>query len=147
MANYESVLDMPAQDIVPPKALPVGEYIFIVTGPHKAKDVKGSDGSLVTVAEFQCRPTMPQGSVDQAALAEFGWPTEKTQKMSFWLTSDDMYRLQEFVRDTLGLDVEGKTPRMLLSMIPGNQFIGTVKQKPSADGKRMFSEINGTAKL
>lgn len=144
--KFADVLDMPAEDIKPPKQLPMGEYIFLIEGQPELKDVERDTGS-VKVATYQCRPLQPMGSVDMEALGEYGWPTDRKQRLEFWLAEESLQRFKDFVNNTLGKDTTGMTVRQMLAAGAGGQFIGTIKHVPSKDGQRFFANITSTAKV
>jgi len=145
--NFESILDTPAEAMKVPTPLPVGEYIFLVTKPPALKEITAkADGNKSTVAEFECRPVQADKSVDRVELEAYGWPTDRTQRLSFYITEAALYRLKNFVKDVLEVpSADNMTARQMLAEIPGKQFRAPVTHRPSPDGTRFYSEINSNA--
>lgn len=141
--KFSDVLDMPASEVERPKPLPVGTYLFAVTGPHEDKTVGKNN---TRVAEFKARPVSAMDDVDRESLADYGFPTEKTVRLSFFLTEDAIYRLKDFYVDVLGKDSEGKTIRQMLSELPGSTFLGIIQHRPSEDGKQFYAEFKSFAR-
>lgn len=141
--KFADVLDMPAADIERPKPFPVGTYMWQVQGPHEEKTLPKTG---TRVAEFKAKPVSAMDNVDREALNAFGFPTDKTQRLSFFLTEDAIYRLKDFYTDTLGKDASGKTARQMLAEIPGSTFLGDIQHRPSDDGKTMYADFKSFAK-
>lgn len=116
--DLSALLSKPASDVVPPKPLPDGIYLFQIES-HTAK-VAGQNNN--TVMEFTCVALQALDvSVEEGELP-------KKRRLSFWLTPDALYRLKDFMVNTLGISEGGKT---LLEMVPemqGRMFKGMVTQ-------------------
>lgn len=150
MNSFSSILNAPATASVRPPAVPGGHYIMMIRGlPRQDKSSKkGTEFIEYTVAILQ--PYVNENGdcdVDAQALGEFGTVQGKEMFLTFYMTEKSAYRHTEFLRDDLGLDVEGQTHWEAAQSAPGGQFIGFVRQKPRDDGKGVISEIGGTAPL
>jgi len=124
--SFASVLDMPADQIERPKPLPPGTYLWAIEGrpEHTKSKNKGTDQ-----INFILICLGPAEDVDAKLLAEAGGWQGKKMRMTFWPTETAAYRLQEFIRDDLQMDLTGKTLRELLDETAGMQFAGHVKHE------------------
>jgi hypothetical protein len=150
MANQISdILDKPSTQIDKPKPLPVGTYQWLIIGmPRKDK----SKEKQTDFYEFTCKPLSAFDDVDEEALAE--WATKSdgtmrelkdyTTKLTFYVTPDSLYRLQEFL-DHCGVADEEKTTRQCIDDTPNCQFVGSIIHKASPDGTTVYANIGKTA--
>ena len=149
--TFSSILDMPASSVEPPRAMPVGQYVFIVQG----QPIEGKSRQKQTpFIEFILKANEALDTVDEEALAE--WLTgingtkkrlqDATIKLTFYLTEGAAYRLTDFFTHC-GLEVEGNDAslRQLVSETAGCQVIGTVKQRFNDEGTVAFAFIDSTA--
>jgi hypothetical protein len=147
MPNFSDILSRKSSEIKAPKPLPPGSYVWLIEGqPRFDRSTK----QQTDFVEFTCRCLQPQGDVDQAALQEAGGAQNKTQRLTFWLTDEAVYRLSN--KDGTGfLEQLGLTGSESIgekiSMAPGRQFVGHIRHKASQDGTRIFAEIGQTAAL
>ena len=147
--SFASVLDRPSDSIERPRPLPVGTYLWATKDqPKQDKAKTGTE-----YVEFTCIPLQAGEDVDAEALQEcltnkatgevkpLG---SKTRRLTFYLTEDSIYRLNDFLTH-LGVEAGSTTLRQRLSMSPGCQFLGSVIHKPSQDGTAIFDNIGNTA--
>lgn len=147
---FASVLDTPANLIEPPKAMPVGQYIFIVQGqPTEGKSRQKQTPFL----EFTLKANEALDTVDSDQLEE--WLTAKdgskkrlqdaTMKIQFYLTEGAGYRLNDFIGHC-GVDNDSDASlRQLVPETAGCQVIGTVKHRFNDEGTVAFAYIDSTA--
>lgn len=145
MANFTDILDRKSSEIERPKPLPVGTYLWLIDGQPKFDK---SQKQQTPYVEFTCRCLQPMDDVDPQALADMGGHAGKTQRLTFYLTEDAMFRLTNkdgngFL-EHLGLTGD-ESVREKISMAPGRQFLGTVRHRSSQDGAQVFAEISSTA--
>jgi hypothetical protein len=146
-----SILDRQAGDAERPKPLPVGTYRAIVFGaPRFDKSTKkGTD-----YVEFTLKLQSAEDDVDQedlqAALTKKTGETvplnQKTNRLTFYLTEDAVYRLDEFFKHC-GLDIE-ETPmsrRQAAAEIQNSEVLVHLKHTPSDDGEAVYANIDKTA--
>ncbi len=150
MASFQSILNAPATASTRPPPVPGGHYVMLIRGlPRQDKSSKKQTEFI----EYNCAIIQPyvdsEGSsdVDAEALAEFGVVQGKEMRLTFYMTEKSAYRHTEFLSNDLLLEIEGLSHWEAAQHAPGNQFIAHVRQKPSDDGKGVFSEIGGTAPL
>lgn len=149
MANFADILDKPATEIDRPKPLPVGTYTWAIQGLPRHDKSKEKQTPFV---EFTCKCTGAGEDVDEEALNEWAAKSDGTMraltdfstKLTYYITPDSVYRLQEFLQH-LGLDGEGKSTRQLLDETPNCQFTGTIKHTASKDGESIFANIDKIA--
>lgn len=148
--NFASALDKPATEIEKPKPLPPGEYLFILSQRHR-EDKSAKKGT--PFVEWLPKFVQPMDTVDAEALEEALTRKDGSKKalqdmttrLTFYITEDSTWRLVEFLKDTLGIDDEGKTTRQMCDEALNRSFVGTMTHRPSEDGTRVFAELTKTA--
>lgn len=143
MPSFEEIMRMPASDIKPPEAYPVGTYHCLVDGPpEKGKSSKKETDFL----EFKLKILRPMEDVNgEAAAAQ--QVVGKTLRHQIYITDGSAYRLIDFLCDHLGIEKAGKSPSELVAEAPGKQVLVKVKHEPSQDGTRVFHRVESTAKV
>lgn len=140
-ANFGAILDTAAEDIQPPKLLPVGTYLTVVQGlPRLDKSSK----KQTEFVEFTHKILEAQDDVDADELKEVGGVLDKTVKTTFYLTPDSTFMLKNFLYNDLKLEQED-TLRPSLEKAMGNQVLVKIRHEPSQDGQRMFARVAATA--
>lgn len=148
--TFTSVLDMTGEEVERPKAMPVGQYIFIVKGQPTFGKSKEKQTDFV---QFQMSVLNPiEDTVDPDALEE--WLTKKdgskrniqevTQRLTFYLVESAVWRLKDFLTHC-GVYEDGVSLRQMIAETPGCQVIGTIKHRSSDDGQSTFASIDSTA--
>lgn len=170
--SFAPILDRSPKDIEKPKTMPVGSYVWLTRGiPRQDKSKnKGTD-----FVEFTCVPQGPamgeegnldvdQELLDEALTRRDGTKTaiqSKSQSLTFYLTEDAIYRLEDFLRHLgfeIPTDAEKKTMseeeldalpsfRQMLAESGNRTFGGYVSHKPSEDGTKMYANITKTFAL
>lgn len=149
MANFTDILDKPATEIDRPKPLPIGSYIWQIQGLPRADKSKEKQTPFY---EFSCKCTGALGDVDADQLQEWATKADGTTRaltdfstrLTFYITEDSLYRLQEFL-EHCGVDGEGKTTREAVEDTPNCQFVGSIVHTPSKDGTSVYANIGKTA--
>jgi hypothetical protein len=150
MANQISdILDKPATQIDKPKPLPVGTYLWVVQGMPRYDKSKEKQTPFY---EFNIKCLQAFDDVDQEALDEWGAKSDGTvraltdyaTRLTFYITPDSVYRLQEFLQHC-GIDGEGKTTRQCIDETPNCQFVANVVHTASKDGTTVYANIGKTA--
>jgi hypothetical protein len=149
MAQFTDILDKPATEIDRPKPLPVGTYTWQIQGlPRYDK----SREKQTPFYEFTCKCIGAGEDVNEDDLNEWAQKadgtmrslTDYTSKITFYITPDSLYRLQEFLQHC-GIDGEGKTTRQCIDDAPNCQFIGAITHSASKDGESVYANISKTA--
>lgn len=142
--NFADILSATPTTIETPKPLPVGEYIWLVTGQPKFDKSQKKGTPYV---EFSCTCQQAMDSVDQAALAEAKGCQGKTRRLTFYTTDDAIYRLDEFLFKHLGFELGTMSRKEAIAQSAGRTFVGTIRHQPSDDGTRLYDNISNTAAL
>lgn len=146
--NFSSILDQPFDaETNRPVPIPVGTYTCIVDGIPKFDKTKSSDPT--ETVEFNLKPIQAGADVDQAALQEAlkgGNLSDVKLRASFYLTEKAVYRLDEFL-ENLGLDKGTVSRKEGVAQAPGRQVLATVIHAASKDGKAIYANVNGTARV
>lgn len=145
-----------------PKQLPVGSYIWITKGVPR---LDRSTQKKTPFAEFTVVPQGPvqngdgenldvdQEALDEALTRKNGEKIAiqaKATRLTFYLTDDAEWRLDEFLKH-LGFEPEegddGPSKGQLLGETGNHRFGGFISHKPSDDGTQMYANITKTFKL
>jgi len=151
---FTPILDRPVSATERPKPLPPGQYAFVVQSYREDKSTKKQTEFI----EFTCKCLGPlnEASVDQEALDHWASSksgekkklTDVTMKVTFYLTENSIYRLQDFL-EHLGFEVsEGNASfKQMIAEAPGCQFVGTVTHESSKDGQMTYANVTSTAPM
>lgn len=139
------MLDESVDEVVRPKPLPAGNYVFNVGEYKLGKSAKkGTDFVSITLT-----PVQPQEDVDADELsASLGDKTlaDKSMKVDFYLTQDALWRLDEFLMEKLGLNEKGQSRSQRLEAMAGRQVVGQISHSPSArDENVVYANITAFA--
>lgn len=151
--SFAPILDRAPTDVEPPKVMPIGSYSWIIRGmPRFDKSTQ----KKTDFVEFTVVPQAPLEDVDAEALdaaltkknGEKIALESKSQRLTFYLTEDAIYRLKDFLKHC-GFDVddEEQSLRQMLNETPNRTFGGYISHKPSEDGERMYANITRTFAL
>ena len=149
--NFESILDMPAEDVERPKPIPAGTYDAIVKGLYEEGV---SSQKRTPFVQFAFAVQAADEDVDEDELSEFLTTKDGTTKAlqsivlknnstKFYTTPDSMFRLTDFF-DHCGIDQNGKTIRQCLSETPNCSVKVLIGHTASQDGSQIFAELKKT---
>ena len=147
--NFASILDESPDHVDQPKARPVGPYIFTVGAPTSGKSRKKGTPFI----EFPLRAIAAEDGVDPDALEEAGGIEGFKTKVTFYLTEDSIFRLDQF-HEHCGIDLKSdkSSRRMRNDMVVNAQVLGIVEHEYplGEDGepdmtKEPFVRVNKTA--
>jgi len=100
MADFNTLMSKPMDEIERPKPLPAGTYTGIIVSHEFGK----SSQKQTDFVRFMIRVIAPGEDVDPEALKEYGQLGEKSLlRHDFYITEDAVFRLKEFLSDTLGI--------------------------------------------
>lgn len=151
--TFASILDAPATDSVRPPAVPAGHYIATIKGlPRRDKSSKKQtefiEYKVGLLGVYEENGTSDVDAEELAAFVEVNGPLNtKEMNLTFYMTEKSAFRHREFLEDDLGMDMEGKSHWEGAQETPGSQFVVNIRQKPTEDGKGVYSEIASTAPL
>jgi hypothetical protein len=139
--NFTSILDESPTEVNRPKPLPEGTYLCIVGQPEDGQ----SSQKKTPFIKFGLRPLQPLEDVDAAALEEVGGLEGKNLSVTYYLTPDAIFRLDEF-HEHCGLDLGDPASRRARNAeVVNSQVLAVVKHRPSQDNTQLFAEVNRTA--
>lgn len=145
MANFQDILNKPMTEIDRPAPLPVGTYLCLVDGQGELAKIGKNN---VDCINFKLKPVQAQNDVDQQALYEMlkgAGLSEKSIRFRLFLTEESAWRAKEFL-ENLGLP-EGLSLREGFAQAPGKQVLVQIGHNASEDGKNVYMEVKGTAKV
>lgn len=169
---FAPILDRSPKDVEKPKTIPIGTYHWIARG------IPRQDKSTQKKTDFVEFTVVPQGpvmgengnlDVDQEQLDEALTRRDgskvamqsKSQRLTFYLTEDAIYRLEDFLRH-LGFEIPTEAEkkemteealdalpsfRQMLAESANRSFAGYISHKPSEDGTQMYANITKTFAL
>ncbi len=141
--NFASILDESPTEIIRPEPLPEGTYLAVVGMPRYDKSSK----KKTDFVEFPLRLINAGPDVDDESLAQAlgdGKLNDKEMKITFYLTEDAKYRLDEFHRDC-GVDIEVPASRRARNEACVNQEVRVhIKHSSSEDGTRIYANASRT---
>lgn len=152
MTSFTDILKRKADEIEPPKNLPVGTYLWAIPAIPKSSTLNGDKWDVL---DFELVCLSPGDDVDGEALAEFGQVQGQKLRHRFMFNKEDeaafnqtLYFLKQFCAETLGIDTEGKDIAQILSEVPGHRLLATVRWRPDnrPGSSRVFTEIGTTAR-
>lgn len=140
--NFGALLDKAPTEVVRPKSLPEGQYLWVVQGlPRYDKSSK----KQTEFTEFTLKCLQAGPDVDQDDLTEAGGIEDKTMKITFYHTENGIYRLDEF-HEHCGIDLSIEASRRDRNdECMNSQVVGFIKHEPSNDGTTTFAKIGKTA--
>lgn len=134
---FADILNKKAADTEEPKPTPTGTYVMGIQSLPEQRIVETKDGDRA-VLRFKCKIVSPQSDVDMTRLSEAagegGIVSLAPLNHDLWVdTPQGEYALQQFLRDTLGLELtNGKEKKSYSELLPesvGRQLLGTVIHK------------------
>jgi hypothetical protein len=152
-ATFSSILDAPASESVRPPALPAGTYLAVIKGlPQRGQSAKKKTDFIEYTLLAMGPYTNAEGECDVdadelKAFEEVSGPVKgKELKRTFYMTEKSAYRHKEFLADDLRLDFpEDASHWAIAQQTGGTQVLVHMHQKPTDDGKGVYSEIASTA--
>jgi hypothetical protein len=146
--NFESILDMPSENVERPKPLPVGTYNAIVQGLYEEGV---SSQKRTPFVQFAFAIQSADEDVDEDDLNTYLTAKDGTRKSlqgitlknnstKFYTTPDSLFRLTDFL-DICGVPEEGMTIRQRLSETPNCGVKIQIGHVASQDGESVFAEV------
>lgn len=143
-----SILDRQVGDADRPKPMPVGTYHMMVVGAPRFDKSRNKGTDFV---EFTLKFLSAEEDVDEDDLAEALTKTngetapltDKTMRLTFYLTEGSAYRLDDFLKH---LGIEGDISRsQAIAETANRECLAVIRHKPSDDGERIYANIDKTA--
>lgn len=146
MADFNAILNKGVEEAERPKPLPAGTY--------RAKIDSHEFGESRRNQTPYCRvhftPVEPQDDVDTEQLEEVLKQVEndlskKRVSNDFFLTDQAMWRLREFMENTLGLKTSGRSFAEVIPEMDGMTCLVSVTHQASQDGQDTYVNVSGFA--
>lgn len=145
---FASILDEAPTEVVRPKPMPEGTYLWVVQSHRYDESTK----KKTKYVEFTLACLQPFDDVDQAELEACGGAEGKERKLTFYLTPDAAFLLDAFHEDC-GIDLSTPTSRRQRNELVQNaQVIGVLKQRVVEDESgdhtkdKVYADITQTAR-
>ena len=144
MPRFSEVANTPVEDIIPPKPISVGDYLFLVDGPPEFE----SGTSQRTNEPYErytvkARPVQHRETVDAAALRD-ALNGDKLADRFITLSFFEPHIMKGF---TEACGCKGKTLPEQIAQLPGKQFLGHVTHNPGQrDKTRLYANIDSWTK-
>lgn len=141
--NFASILSEAPTEINRPKPLPVGTYLCIVGTPEPGQSSKKKTDFL----KFPLRPVAAMDDVDSDALEEVGGLDGKSLSVTFYITPDAIFMLDQFHSDC-GIDLTEPASRADRNeAVINSQVLAVVSHRiDDNDPSRVYVEVRRTAK-
>ena len=125
--NFADLLNVQVDTAERPKSFPVGNYQAIIAGHEFGTSSKKG----TPYVRFWCKLTGPNEDVDEDDFETAGGmealQARKPIKLDFYLTGDGMYRLREFLEDSLELQCAGRSFDEVIPEATNVTFTATIK--------------------
>ncbi len=156
-SSFSDILKTKASDVERPAAMPVGDYVVVVTGqPRQDKSAK----KQTPFVEFTYKILEAMDSVDSDQLDE--WLTNKkgekkklsecTIKDTYYLIEKALWRLTDMLKackvvevDEDGEIIDNRLIDQLIGETPGSQLIVTMRHESFQDGSGISARVGGVA--
>ena len=140
--NFASLLDEAPTEISRPKPLPIGTYLCTV----KDYETGASRQKQTPFVRFNLLPIAALEDVDEDDLALAGGCDGKALRLDIWVTSDAVYRLDEF-HTHCGIELEEGVSRSARNDLCVNQQVLAVvaHRVDEKDPERIYTDVARTA--
>lgn len=140
VANFNALLNRRPNEVEKPKPLPVGDFLLSI-----AKYEFGESKEKKTpYVRFTLNVLAPGEDVDPDALTGVDL-SKKQLRLDFYITEDALWRLTEFLTESLGLDA-GLETTQLIDQSVGMSFYGAVTQRPDKNSGAIYNDVGATRK-
>lgn len=144
--NFGELLNVQVDSVERPKSFPINSYDTIIASYEYGK----SSQKETPFVRFWCKLLGPQEDVDEELFEEAGGlealAARKPIKLDFYLTDGAMYRLREFLEDTLDLSCSGRTFDSVIPEAVNVSFTATIKHDAGNKPGEVYMNIADTAK-
>lgn len=140
--DFRKLLDVQADTIQPPKALPTGNYF----GNIKSFETGQSSEKQTPFIRFHFTLTHASPDIEESELEGIDL-AKKNLRTDFYLTDDSKYRIVQFL-ESVGLNIKGRTVSELLPETQGLPVQIAVTQRfnkkdPSAPPFNEVAKVTG----
>ena len=144
--NFAELLSVQVDTVERPKSFPIGSYDAIVVSHEMGK----SSQKETPFVRFWCKLLGTQEDVDEELFEDAGGLEElaarKPIKLDFYLTTDAMYRLREFLEDSLDLSCQGRTFDVVIPEATNVSFTAGIIHDAGKKPGEVYMNIDSHAK-
>lgn len=152
MPSMDAVLNTKAAEIKRPPPIPVGTYTLQIFGRPSFVDM--SKTGKTDYVDFQSKIIAIGDTVSEDDLSAYpggrqalsGLELKGRQGARFYLSEAALPQLTEWLQDSLGIDLEGKSLKEAIFEAPGHNVICEMAQEPTQKGDGMQNRIAGWAR-
>ena len=144
--NFSELLTTQVDTAERPKSFPIGDYNALITGHEFGK----SSQKETPFVRFMCKLLSPLESVDEELFEEAGGMealnARKPIRLDFYITPDALYRLREFLEDSLELSCSGRSFDEVIPEATNVSFVANIKHDAGQKPGEVYMNIDSTAK-
>ena len=145
--NFAELLSIQVESAERPKSFPIGDYNTIVAG----HEFGTSSQKGTPYVRFNIKLLGPLEGVDEELFEEAGGMealnARKPLRLDFYLTPDAMYRLREFLEESLDLSCAGRAFDEVIPEATNVSFVSSVKHDAGNKPGEVYMNINDTASV
>lgn len=142
--NFASILSESPTEVDRPKPLPPGTYLCVVG----VSEVGQSSKKKTDFLKFPLKPLAAMADVDEAALEEVGGLEGRNLSITFYVTPDAIFMLDDF-HVNCGCDIasDGLDRAQRNDEVVNSQVLAVVTHRiDDQDPERVYAEVRRTAK-
>ncbi len=143
--DFSALLNKQVDTTERPKSFPVGNYQAVIAGHEFGTSTKKG----TPFVRFFCKLTGPGEDVDEEIFEEVGGmgalQARKPLRLDFYLTDDAMYRLREFLEDSLELQCAGRSFDEVIPEATNVSFTATIKHDAGTKPGETYMNIDDYA--
>ena len=143
--NFEALLAKQVDSVERPKLYPIGNYSAIIAQHEFGKSAKKE----TPFVKFDVKLIGPGSDVDEEAFEQAGGneglAKKKPLDLYFYLTPDALYRLREFLENSLELDCAGRPFDAVIPETSNCALTVSIKHRAGQKEGEFFMNIDDTS--
>ncbi len=141
--SWEALMNQTAGKAERPRNVPEGHWTLEFEKIQKRSAVVNDDTVHIMRAIFI--PVSPLEDVDTEELEDFDASKKRVHK-DFWLRKDEMYRVDDFLKITMGLgELNGNTYEESFDSVVGKECVGQIEHREDEANERTYVDIKTLA--
>jgi hypothetical protein len=146
MADFNAILNKGVEEAERPKPLPAGTYRAKIEGHEFGESrQKGTPYCRVRLNPIEAQDDVDGEQLDEVLKQTDGDLSKKLVSSDFYLTEQAMWRLREFMENTLGIKTSGRTFAETIPEMDGMTCLVSITHQSSQDGKETYANVSGFA--
>lgn len=142
MTDFTSILQKPADEIEPPKQLPAGTYMARLS----AEEFGHSNQKGTPFVRWYTTPIDAFSDVDTEELEEVkaqveGDLSRRSMRMTFYLTENSLFRVRDFLRDTVGIASNGRNLEEMIPEAANQEIVISVAHGTSQNTGNVYAYV------